>query len=89
MDASTVITLLKQLFLTSISIAAPILIAGMVTGLVVSIFQTVTSISEQTLTMVPKMLVVAGMILFTMPWIVTKLLDFTRPLLGELARYVR
>lgn len=89
MDSSTVVTLLKDLFLTTLAIAAPVLIAGLVTGLAISIFQTVTSISEQTMTMVPKMLVVAAVILYTMPWIITKLTDFTRPLLGDLASFVR
>jgi len=89
MDATTVVTLLKEVFLTTLAIAGPVLVAGLVTGLAVSVFQTVTSISEQTMTMVPKMIIVAGVILYTMPWIVTRMIDFTRPLLGDLARYVR
>ncbi len=89
MDSSTVVTLLKDLFLTTLAIATPILVAGLVTGLAISIFQTVTSISEQTMTMVPKMLIVAAVILYTMPWIITKLTDYARPLLGDLASFVR
>ncbi len=89
MDATTVVTLLKEVFLTTLSIAGPVLVAGLLTGLTISIFQTVTSINEQTMTMVPKMIIVAGVILYTMPWIVTRMIDFTRPLLGDLARYVR
>lgn len=88
MDTATVVALLKAMFLTTLYISAPILICGLLVGLIVSIFQTVTSISEQTLTMVPKMLVVSGVALYTMPWIVVKLTDFTRPLLGNLAKFV-
>ena len=88
METATVVELLKALFMTTLYIAAPILICGLLVGLTVSIFQTVTSISEQTLTMVPKMLVVAGVALYTMPWIITRLTDFARPLFGNMARYV-
>jgi flagellar biosynthesis protein FliQ len=50
--------LARELFMTALMLAGPMLIAGLVVGLAVSLFQALTSIQEQTLSMVPKMLVI-------------------------------
>ena len=89
MNVEVILALLKQLFITTVSIAAPVLLAGMVVGLLVSVFQAVTSVNEQTMTMVPKMLVVAGVLLYTMPWMIRTVMDFAQPLFGNLSQYVR
>jgi flagellar biosynthesis protein FliQ len=73
--------LVRETLIVALKIAVPILGAGVLVGLVVSIFQSVTSIQDQTLTFVPKiivMVVAAGMML---PWIVQRLLDFTSEML--------
>lgn len=70
------VELIRETLLQALMLAAPILIAGLVIGLLVSIVQTVTSIQEQTLTFVPK---IAAMILvgaLMAPWIVNTLLEF-------------
>ena len=63
-----VITLLQKMFILTLQMSVPILLVGVVIGLMVSIFQTVTQIQESTLTFVPK--IVGGVILliFLMPW---------------------
>ncbi len=71
------VELLKTLMLQAVTLAAPFLGAAMVVGLVISLFQAVTSIHEQTLTFVPKALVVVGMLVILMPWIVRTLVEFT------------
>ncbi len=80
MDQALVISLVQKTLSTALMIAAPMLGAGLCVGLMVSIFQAVTSISEQTLSLIPKMLAVVGTVLMLLPWIVTVILEFS----GEL-----
>lgn len=73
-----------QAIKTSILVAAPILLSGMVIGLVVGIFQSVTQIQEMTLTFIPKMAVVIVIIMLFMPWMLETLTDFTRNMFLQL-----
>jgi flagellar biosynthesis protein FliQ len=68
--------LLRQTLILTLVIAAPMLIIGMIVGIVISLFQAVTQIQEQTLTVVPKIaaMIVAAIVL--MPWIGQRLLDY-------------
>lgn len=75
-DQST-LDLVRQTLTTVLIISAPILLAGMVVGLIISLIQSVTSIQDQTLTFVPKiaiMIIVAAMLL---PWVAQRLIEFT------------
>ena len=65
----------RTLYYTGI-IAAPILITGLVVGLLVSIFQTVTQIREMTLTFIPKITAVMLIVLLTIPWMVNKFIEY-------------
>jgi flagellar biosynthetic protein FliQ len=73
----------------SILLAAPMLLAGLLVGLLVSIFQSATSINEMTLTFIPKMLAVACALLFFLPWMMQKMLTFTTNLLANMVAYIR
>ena len=77
------------LLTTALMLVAPALLVGLVVGLAVSVFQTLTSLQEQTLTIVPKMLAVIATLLVLMPWILGTLVDFTSALLRNLAEYGR
>ena len=91
MDENTVIDLARQTLIMAIKIVTPALLVGMCIGIAVSLFQAVTSLQEQTLTLVPKMLAVATTLLFLLPWILTKIYEFARGLfenLGSLAGVV-
>jgi flagellar biosynthetic protein FliQ len=69
--------LVRDTLLIVLKISAPILLAGMTVGLLISLIQSVTSIQDQTLTFVPKitiMIVVAAMLL---PWVTQQLVEFT------------
>lgn len=70
-------------------LSAPILLASMVTGLVVSLFQAVTSIQEATLTFVPKLVAVFAALLLCMPWMMDLLLRFAVELFGNLGQFAR
>ncbi len=66
----------QQTVKTAILVTSPILLTGMVVGLMVGIFQSVTQIQEMTLTFIPKMAVIILVILFSMPWMLMTLTDF-------------
>lgn len=71
------VMLASDTFKTALVIAAPVLFGGLIAGLLVSIFQATTQINEMTLSFVPKILVVALILVFTMPWIMNTMIDFT------------
>ncbi len=70
-------------------LSAPVLLAGMLTGLVVSLFQAVTSIQEATLTFVPKLVAIFVALLFFMPWMIDLEVQFAVELFGNLGQYAR
>jgi flagellar biosynthetic protein FliQ len=74
---------------TAISLAAPMLLAGLAVGLMVSVFQAATSINEMTLTFIPKMLAVAVALIFFFPWMMQTMVLFTQNLFENLMFYVR
>jgi len=74
---------------TAILLAAPMLLAGLLVGLLVSIFQSATSINEMTMTFIPKMLAVACALLFFLPWMVETMVTFTENLFTNIVIYIR
>jgi len=68
MNQDIVITLLQKMFILTLEMSVPILLVGVVLGLMVSIFQTVTQIQESTLTFVPKIVGCVILLIFLMPW---------------------
>jgi len=68
MNQDIVITLLQKMFILTLEISVPILLVGVVLGLMVSIFQTVTQIQESTLTFVPKIVGCVILLIFLLPW---------------------
>ncbi|MCC7066448.1 MAG: flagellar biosynthetic protein FliQ [Planctomycetes bacterium] len=87
MGHEALLDLAKNTMLTALMIVTPALLVGMSVGLIVSFFQTVTSLQEQTLTIVPKMLAVVATIVLLMPWILGTLREFTAALFENLAAY--
>ncbi|MDC7295309.1 MULTISPECIES: flagellar biosynthesis protein FliQ [unclassified Butyrivibrio] len=72
-----------------IKMSLPILLTSMVIGLIISIFQTVTSIQEQTLTFVPKVIGVFVMIMLLGNWMLTELSGYIISLWSDFSKYVR
>jgi flagellar biosynthetic protein FliQ len=70
-------------------VMSPLLLAAMIVGLLVSIFQSATQIHEITLTFVPKILAVVLVLLFLFPWMVNQLVTYTTTLLTNMPTYVR
>ena len=65
-----------QALLVALKLSAPLLVTSILIGLVVAIFQAATQIHEQTLTFVPKLIIIAFMMLFTGNWMISTMLDF-------------
>jgi flagellar biosynthetic protein FliQ len=72
----TTVDLVRNSLVVALKIMFPILAAGVLIGLVISIFQSVTSIQEQTLSLVPKIFVMILVALALLPWILIRLADF-------------
>jgi flagellar biosynthetic protein FliQ len=77
----TAIDMAREMLMVTLKIAAPILAAGVLVGLIVSIFQSVTSIQDQTVTFVPKIVVMLVVALLLLPWIAAKLVEYAADLL--------
>ena len=80
-----VMGILKDAIYTGLLMAAPILIASIVVGLIISIFQATTQIQEQTLTFVPKLVIVAAVGLITGTFMMTTIINFTQRIFGYIA----
>ena len=74
---------------TALLIALPLLAAGLLTGVLVSIFQAVTSISDMSLTFVPKIIVVMVTLLLVLPWILGIMIAFAGEIFTNFPAYVR
>jgi flagellar biosynthetic protein FliQ len=77
MDQDTVINLAAQAMSLAFKVAGPLLLGAMVVGLVVSIFQAVTQIQEQSLTLIPKIATIAAITVLLGPWMLGQLVAYT------------
>lgn len=89
MTPDDVVFLGKNAMLVTLMAAAPMLLSGLVVGLFISLFQSVTQIQEITLTFVPKIVAVMIAFVLFMPWMMSVVLGFARPLFGGFDALVR
>lgn len=89
MTEELVIRLGQDALRTTAMLAAPLLISTLVVGLAVSIFQALTQINEATLTFIPKMIVVAVVIVLAGPWMMDVLTTYTSTLIDNIPAMVR
>jgi flagellar biosynthetic protein FliQ len=80
MDQDTVVSLATQAMTLAIEVAGPMMLVGLAIGLVVSIFQAVTSIQEQSLSFIPKIVGLAAVIVILGPWMLDQLVNYTQNL---------
>ncbi len=78
MTQELVLYIATQAIYTVLKVTAPMLLAGLVVGIVVGLFQAVTQIHEMTLTFIPKILAVAATLVICLPWILDTILSFIR-----------
>ena len=80
MNSDTAIHLTSQAMMMALKISGPFLVAGLIVGLLVSVFQAVTSIQEQSLAFIPKILVTGAVIAIGGPWMLDQMVSYTRDL---------
>ena len=80
MDTDTVVTLATQAMSLALKISMPLLGVGLIVGVLISIIQAVTSIQEQTLSFIPKVLAMAAVLVIGGPWMLNQLLSYTSEL---------
>lgn len=89
MTVDQVIAIAKEALYLIIITAAPVLLVSLIIGLIISIFQTVTSIQEQTLTFVPKIIGVFVALMVVGQWMLTKIIDFMTNLWSNFSLYIK
>lgn len=84
MNVDYVIFISRETLMTAVYILVPVLGTGLIVGIVVSLFQTVTSIREMTLTFIPKMAFVGLVIMLLIPWFLDILTSFTYEIFNQI-----
>ncbi len=84
MNEIEVLDVARDTMMTMLIVSAPILIVGLVVGLIISIFQTLTHIQEMTLTFIPKIVSIFAASILFMPWMLRQLTDFTNRLMDKI-----
>ncbi len=79
------VALAQRALLVALELSLPVLLAGLVIGLCVSVFQAVTQIQEQTLAFVPKLLAMAAAVVLLLPWLLSVATEYAREMLFELS----
>ena len=84
MTTDTVIDLTMTAVELGMKVALPILLAGLAVGLIISVFQAITQIQEQTLTFIPKILATAAVVIIAGPWMLDQLVVYAAQLYGSI-----
>ena len=83
------VTIGQQALLMIILVSAPLMLAALLTGLLVSIFQAATSINEMTLTFIPKLIVMFIVLILAGPWMIDTMTSYMRELFSSIPQLVR
>lgn len=88
MGPDQIVEIMRQVLMEAMLLSAPLLAAACVVSLAVSLLQTLTSVQEQTLTAVPRLVIVFVVTMATMPWMVHRLVGFTVRMFTNFHRYL-
>ncbi|MFH3489302.1 flagellar biosynthesis protein FliQ [Klebsiella aerogenes] len=88
MTPESVMAIGTEAMKVALALAAPLLLAALISGLVVSLLQAATQINEMTLSFIPKILAVAATIIIAGPWMLNLLLDYMRTLFSNLPNII-
>ena len=89
MTPDTVTGLMAETIKVTMMVAAPMLIVGLLVGVMISLFQAVTQIQEMTLVFVPKIVAVMITLVAALPWIIGLMINFTQNLYANIPLYIR
>ena len=76
MTPEMVVSIGREALMLTLMVSGPLLLAGLIIGLAISVFQAVTQIQEMTLTFIPKIVAIALALLIFLPWMINRLTDF-------------
>jgi len=88
MNPEFAVELVKTMIFEALMLAAPILMTSLAIGLAVSLFQAVTSIHEQTLSFVPKVLGIVVILVIALPWLIRSAIEFTTMIIEKIPQMV-
>ncbi len=86
---SEIISIATQMMKIAMILSFPVLLVSMIVGLLISIFQATTQINEMTLSFVPKLIAVAIVMIFTAPWTMNMLIDFTKRVIKMIPGFIQ
>lgn len=89
MNEATIIDLSRETVLTIVETSMPFLLISLVIGLIISIFQTITSIQEQTLTFIPKFIAIMLVVVLCGNWIMNKCVTLFEALMANIPNYIK
>ncbi len=89
MTPDTVIGLMAETIKITLLVAAPMLIVGLVVGVLISLFQAVTQIQEMTLVFVPKIVAVLITLIAALPWMIGMMINYTQNLFNNIPLYIK
>lgn len=89
MENGFAVEVVNQAIRVTLLLAAPMLIGALVVGVLVSIFQAVTQINEQTLSFIPKILVIIAALVIFSPWMMETMVTFTQDLITSIPELIR
>lgn len=84
MEPQDAVDMCREAIFMTLLISAPVLVTGLAIGLIVGLLQALTQIQEQTVAFVPKLLVMIVALTLTLPWLVTRLVEYTQQLLASI-----
>jgi flagellar biosynthetic protein FliQ len=89
MENEFAIEVISQAMKVTLMLAAPMLLSALVVGILVSIFQAVTQINEQTLSFIPKILVIIAALVIFSPWMMETMVSYTQDLFASIPELIR
>jgi flagellar biosynthetic protein FliQ len=89
MSIDFVMSIANEAIKVTLLLSAPMLIVGLIIGLVISIFQAVTQVQEMTLTFVPKIIGVMVALIIALPWMINIIVTYTQNLFNSIPLYIR
>lgn len=89
MSPQLVLDLLREAFQMGLMLALPVMLSTLVVGVIISVFQSITSIQEQTMIFVPKIIAVFVAVLICFSWMMNTVIDFTQTLFYKIPELIR
>ena len=88
MDAQEAIHLTQQAMLTALLLGAPILVAGVLVGLIIGLAQALTQVQDQTVAFVPKIVAMVAVLILCLPWLIQKMLEYSEGLIVNIPKSI-